>query len=156
MANVAHGTSAKTMAATSTLTTLLGIKCPANQAITLDEVDCGLDGTNSAQAPGIIDIGQCTYAASPPGTNSITVTPILSDSGRPESFQVTAAKLWTTQPTVLTIWKSFLVPVYMGSALAPLPMNKPMIAKGGGGVSLACTLPASVTANLTATLLATE
>ena len=156
MANLAFGVPAKTVAATSTLTTDLGIKTPANQAITLDEVDVGFDGTNSAQGPGIIDIDQTTWATNSPGTNSTSVTPVASDSGRPETIQSTAGKTWTVQPTVLTVWKSFLVPTYMGSALAPLPLMKPLVAKGGGGVSLASTLPSTVTANLTATLLATE
>jgi hypothetical protein len=156
MANLAFGVSGKTIAATSTLTTDLGIQCAAQQAITLDEVDVGFDGTNSANGPGIIDLGQCTYATNAPGTNSTTVTAVASDSGRPETIQSKGGKTWTAQPTVITIWKSFLVPTYMGSAIAPLPLSKPMIAKGGGGVSLASTLPASVTANLTGTLLATE
>ena len=156
MANLAFGVSGKTIAATSTLTSDLGIKCPAQQAITVDEVDVGFDGTNSANGPGIIDMAHCTYATNAPGTNSTTLTPVASDSGRPETIQCTAGKTWTAQPTVITVWKSFLVPTYMGSALAPLPLMKPMICKGGGGVAMNSTLPAAVTANLTGTLLATE
>jgi len=156
MSMVAFGVSGKTIAATSTLTTDLGVQCPAQQAVTLDEVDVGFDGTNSANGPGIIDIGHCTFATNPPGTNSTSVTPVKSDSARTETVQSTCGKTWTTQPTVITIWKSFLCPVYMGSALAPLPLLKPMIAKGGGGIVLSSTLPASVTANLTGTLLCTE
>ncbi len=153
---VAFGVSGKTIAATSTLATLLGLQCPSNQAVTVDELDVGFDGTNSANGPGIIDMAQCTFATNAPGTNSTSVTPCLSDKGRPETIQSVAGKNWTSQPTVITIWKSFLVPTYMGSSLAPLPLLKPMILKGGGGLSVAATLPASVTANLTGTVLATE
>lgn len=156
MAILAFGLSGKAIAATSTLTTMLGLKCAANQAITLDEVDVGLDGTNSAQAPGIVDIDQTTWATNSPGTNSSTVPLVASDSGRPETIQTVGGKTWTAQPTVLVIWKSFLVPCYMGSVLMPLPLTKPLTAKGGGGVSLAATLPSAVTANLTGTMLATE
>lgn len=156
MAILAFGASAKTIAATSTLTTDLGVKTPANQAVTLDEIDVGFDGTNSANAPGIIDIGFCTFATNAPGTNSSSTTPVASDSGRPETIQSTTGKTWTVQPTVITIWKSFLVPVYMGSALAPLPLLRPMIAKGGNGIVMSSTLASGVTANLTGTLLCTE
>lgn len=156
MAILAFGVPGKSIAATSTLTTMLGIKCPANQAITLDEVDVGLDGTNSAQAPGIVDIDQTSWATNSPGTSSSPVTPVASDSGRPETIQSTAGRTWTVQPTVLTVLKSFLCPVYMGSVLMPLPLTKPIICKGGGGVSMAVTLPSAVTANLTGTLMATE
>jgi hypothetical protein len=147
---------AKTIAATSTLTTDLGVQNAAQQATSLDEVDVGFDGTNSANGPGIIDIGQCTFATNGPGTNSTTVTLVKADNGRPETIQSTGGKTWTSQPTVITIWKSFLVPVYMGSALAPLPLMKPMTAKGGTGTILSSTLPSAVTANLTGALLLTE
>lgn len=156
MAMLSFGVSGKTIAATSTLTTDLGVQTPAQQAVSLDEVDVGFDGTNSANGPGIIDIGSCTFATNPPGTNSTSVTPAKSDSGRPETIQSTAGKTWSTQPTVITIWKSFLVPTYMGSALAPLPLMKPAVAKGGNGLVLSSTLPSAVTANLTGTLLCTE
>ena len=156
MAMLAFGVSGKSIAATSTLTTDLGIKTPANQAVTLDEVDVGFDGTNSANAPGIIDIGFCTFATNSPGTNSTSVTPVASDSGRPETIQSTAAKTWTVQPTTITIWKSFLLPVFMGSALAPLPLMRPCLAKGGNGIVMSSTLATGVTANLTGTLLAME
>lgn len=161
MANLAFGVSGKTIAATSTLTTDLGVKCAANQAVTLDEVDVGFDGTNSANGPGIIDIAHCTFATNAPGTNSTSLSSgsngfIVSDDGRPETPQSTAGKTWTAQPTVITIWKSFLVPTYMGSAIAPLPLMKPMISKGGSGIALSSTLPSTVTANLTGALLCTE
>lgn len=156
-ANLAFGVSGKAIAlVANTLTTVLGIKCPANQAVVVDEIDVGLDGTNSANGPAIIDVGQCTYATNPPGTNSSSVTPAASDSGRPETIQSTAGKTWTAQPTVIVIWKSFLVPCFMGSALVPLPQLKPLICKGGGGVSVAATTPAGVTPNLTGTIQATE
>jgi hypothetical protein len=157
-ANLSFSNSGKTIAATSTLTTMLGTKCPANQAVTVEEIDCGLDGTNSAQAPGIVDMTHCTYATNPPGTSSTSTTAIASDSGRPESIQSTTGKTWSAEPTVKggAPWKSFLVPTYMGSAIAPLPMLRPMILKGGGGLSVAVTLPAAVTANFTGTTLQTE
>lgn len=156
MANLAFACSGKTIAATSTLTTDLGIKAPANQAFTVDELDVGFDGTNSANGPGIIDMGQCTFATNAPGTNSTSVTLAASDSGRPETIQCTGGKTWTAQPTVIVIWDSFLVPSYMGSALKPLPLMKPMICKGSGGLAISTTLPSGVTANATITALATE
>ena len=156
MANAAFAVSNKTLACTSTLTTILGAKCAAQQAITVDEIDAGFDGTNSANGPGIIDMGFCTFATNPPGTNSTANAGVFSDSGRPETIQTSGGRSWTVQPTVITIWKSFLVPSYMGSAIAPLPLMKPMIAKGGNGVTLSVTMPAAVTANLTGAILATE
>lgn len=156
MANLAFANSAKSVASTSTLTTQLGVKNAANQAITLDELDIGFDGTNSANGPAIVDIASCTFATNSPGTNSSSGTAHPSDTGRPETVQSTVGNTWTAQPTVITIWKSIIVPTYMGSALAPTPLMKPQILKGGNGTVVDVTLPNTVTANMTATQLVTE
>lgn len=147
----------KTVATTSTLSTIAGIKTPANQAVKLLGVNVGCDGTNSAQGPAVVDLGSCTFATNAPGTNSTQITTIPTlDSGRPETVQSTAGKAWTAQPTVITIIESFFVPVYMGSAIVFRPLTVPIVGKGGNGIVMSMTQQSSVTANATGSMTAEE
>jgi hypothetical protein len=156
MARLTFGVPFKVVATTSTLSTIAGIKTPANQAVDLLGVNVGCDGTNSAQGPAVIDLATCTFAANSPGTNSTSVTPVALDSGRPETIQSTAGKTWTTQPTVISIIEVFYVPVYMGSAIVFRPLTVPITGKGGSGIVMSATQQSGVTANCSGSLTAIE
>lgn len=146
----------KTVATTSTTSTVAGIKTPANQAVTIWGFDIGFDGTTSTNGPAICEVATCTFATNPPGTNSTSVTPQAFDSGRPETIQSTAGKAWTAEPTVITSPEAFLIPSYMGSGIIFQPLAHPITAKGGNGAILRVTQQSSVTANATGALKGTE
>ncbi len=141
-----------TVSASSTPKTAVGFQSPAQQAVNLIGFNIGFDGTSSTQGPAIVELGQCTWATNGPGTNSTSVTPAKFDSGRPETIQTTAAKNWTSEPTVITVVDEFLIPVYMGSGIIYVPLTSPWISKGGGGAVMRVTLPSAVTANCTGAL----
>jgi hypothetical protein len=143
------GVPAKVAAITTTLATLFGIKTPANQAVEMLRLDVGCDGVNAASAPSIFELGTCTFATNSPGTNSTSVTPAAWDSGRPETIQSTAGKIWTAEPTVITIIDTGYVPTYMGSVFGAFPItpSKPIIAKGGNGLVVRATAGANCNAS---------
>lgn len=151
MAALDFGVPFAAVACTSTPTTIAGVKNAANQAIRCFGFNIGFDGILLV-APALIEIGQCTFATNSPGTNSTSVTPKPYDNGRPETIQSSAGKLWTAEPTVITIVEDFLIPVYMGSGIIFVPLSKPLIAKGGSGIVMRITLPSTVTANATGAL----
>lgn len=142
----------ETVSTSSTPKTVAGAQCPAQQAVKVIGFNIGFDGTSSTQGPAIVEMCQSTYATNGPGTNSTSVTPAKYDSGRPETIQTTAAKNWTSEPTVLTVVEAFLIPVYMGSGIIYVPLTSPFVCKGGGGVAMRITLPSAVTANATGTI----
>lgn len=98
----------------STAQTIVGVKAPTNQVVKVLEAAVGFDGANSANAPSVIDYGNCTFATNGPGTNSTSVTPTKRDSGRGETIQSTAAKHWTTEPTVITVNRNMDVGQFNG------------------------------------------
>jgi len=151
------GVAADSVAMTAaTLQTVLAIKCPTNICETITNIDAGFDGTDSTKAPAIVQVAACTWATNSPGTASTSVTPALYGSGRPETLQLTAAKHWTSQPTVLTLFREFLIPTYMGSGLIPLPLTNTIIAGGGNGCAINATTPTGSTPNFAGSILGNE
>lgn len=152
MAALDFGVPFETVSTSSTAKSVAGVKTPANQAVRVFGIYIGCDGTNSANGPAIVEICQATFATNAPGTNSTSVTPVALDSGRPETIQSTAAKAWTTEPTVLTVEEAFYIPAYMGSGLIFYPLSKPLVCKGGGGMVVRVTQQSGVTVNVTGTI----
>ena len=144
----------KVVAVTSTPSTVVGIKTPANQAVRGLAIRIGFDDTTSTHANATIEVGTCTFATNSPGTNSTVVTPIALDSGRPETIQSTAGKAWTTEPTVISIFDTFMIPLYLGSGIIEIPLSRRVIAKGGNGLVVRVTVPNSC--NCTGALLGEE
>ena len=135
---------------------VVGLKSPTNQANKIIGLNFGADGTDATKGPILVEICHCTFATNAPGTNSTSVTPVADDSGRPETIQSTAAKNWTTEPTVITVWEAFYVPSFGGSAIIYLPLTKPMIVKGGAGMVVRCTRPSGFSVNVTGSIKAEE
>ena len=139
------------IACTDTVATKLGVKAPANQCLKVVGFWWSFDGSDSTKGPGLIEVGNCTFATNSPGTNSTSVTPYTTN-GRTETIQATAGKTWTAEPTVITIPRPITLPTYMGSAMAFLPFARPILVPGGTGLVLRITLPSGVTVNFTGAL----
>jgi hypothetical protein len=143
------------IATNSTSRTVVGTKTRANQAVRFWGFDIGFDGTTSTNGPGIVEIQQNTFATNAPGTNSTTVTPAVIDFARPETVQSSAAKAWTTEPTVITTVEVFFIPNYMGSGIVFTPLTKPFAlagATGPSGASMRVTQQSGITGNATGAL----
>jgi hypothetical protein len=153
---VPFGNIGAALSTNSTTRTVVGVKCPAQQATRFWGIDIGFDGTTSTNGPAICELSTTTWATNPPGTNSTSVTPNALDSGRPETIQGTTAKAWTVEPTVLSLVETFFIPSYMGSGIVFTPLTKPFVGKGGNGASMRVQQQPGVTANSTGCLKAEE
>ena len=79
--------------------TILGVRAGTAFGIQVKKWAVGFDG--SAAAAGIgVELVSATFATNAPGTNSSSVTP-EQIYGRTLAHGLTAARHWTTEPTVL-------------------------------------------------------
>jgi hypothetical protein len=113
-----------------------GLKAPSNQVVKILEVSASHDGSTSSNAPDVTDIGRCTFATNAPGTNSTSYTPGKKDPGRGETVQTTAATNWTTEPTVITVFRSINLAQYNGLYHYISPFANPFVVIGGQGLVL--------------------
>lgn len=138
-------------ACSTTAKSMIGVKAPANHCVKVHAIWIGFDSVTSTYGPILIEIGNCTFASNGPGTNSTSVTPYTTN-GRTETIQSTAGKLWTVEPTVITVPRAWTFPTYMGAGLIQLPLSRPILIPGGAGLVLRMTLPAATAANFTGSL----
>jgi hypothetical protein len=135
----------RTMAVTSgAIQTMLGIDAATNVVIQVTEATVSFDGATATNAPAVCEWDQITFATNAPGTNSTSVTPSKKDTGRGETFQATAGKIWTTQPTVITIQWPLDIAQFMGAYHYIHPTQSPFIVIGGKGGGLSVNSPNSV------------
>lgn len=123
---------------------VVGIKAAAAVCVKLTEVAMSFDGATSTNAPAVCEFMQSTFATNGPGTNSTTVTPPKRDTGRAETIQATAAKTWSTEPTVLAIQRPIDIGQYNGAYHSIHPFASPFIIIGGQGCVLRITSPNNV------------
>lgn len=117
----------------ATAKSVAGVKAAANQVVKILEVSVSHDGSTSSNAPDVTDFGRCTFATNSPGTNSTTLTPGKKDPGRAETIQATAAHTWTTEPTVITAFRSINLAQYNGLYHYIVPFAAPWLVVGGQG-----------------------
>lgn len=136
---------ASTVALTAaTAKSVLGVKAAANVCAKLTEVGASFDGATSSNAPAVCEFMQSTFATNGPGTNSTSVTPAKRDTGRAETIQATAAKNWTTEPTVLTLQRPLDIGQFNGVVVYMHPFAAPFIVIGGQGAVLRVNSPNNV------------
>lgn len=123
---------------------VLGIKAATNVCVKVTEVGTSFDGATSTNAPAICEFMQSTFGANPPGTASTSVTPSKRDTGRAETIQATAAKTWTTEPTVLALQRTLDIGQYNGVVVYMHPFASPFIVIGGQGCVHRITSPNNV------------
>lgn len=117
----------------TTAKTVVGAKASANVAVKWLESCTTFDGATSTNAPAVAILGFCTFATNSPGTASTTQAPVGRDQDRTETFQLTSAVNWTTEPTVISIIRTFDPAQYMGFYHYINPFASPYVIKGGGG-----------------------
>ena len=103
-------TGAEVALSAATTKTVLGVR--AGSAFALDLLKVQVHGLASgSSAPGfepvLFEVCTATFATNAPGTNSTTVTP-AQKYGRVLTHGMTAARNWTSEPTVLTVIDEFL------------------------------------------------
>lgn len=142
-ANYTTDTEGAVALAAATAKSVLGVKSGAAFGLDLKKVRVFFDGVSSTAVPVLVEVCYATFATNGPGTNSTSTTP-RQINGRVTTAGFTAAKNWTTEPTVLTVLDTFLVPAFMGMLPYDLPLGDEYDCALGEGFVIRCTAPATV------------
>lgn len=106
----------------STAKSVLGIRAPEEFGLDLKKVWFGFTGVTASEAPVLCELCYATYATNAPGTSSTSVTP-LQAYGRTITAGATAARNWTSEPTVLTTIAEFPLTPNGGTLLYDFPLG---------------------------------
>jgi hypothetical protein len=127
----------------ATAKSVLGVKSHANFGLDLKKMHFGFLGTTAANVPVVVELCAATFATNSPGTNSTSVTP-AQIYGRTIAVGATAAKTWTTEPTVLTVIDEWPLTPAGGLAMYDLPLGDTYDSAVSEGFVLRCTAPDAV------------
>lgn len=127
----------------ATVKTVLGVKAHANSGIQVHQFSVDFDGVTAANTPVLVEFCYCTFATNSPGTNSTSVTPVQL-AGRVLTAGFTAAKEWSSAPTVLTVADAFQLDPNKGLFRYDFPLGMEPDAALAEGYALRCTAPANV------------
>lgn len=132
-----------TVAETTTPLTTVGVQASTHVALRVLEAMQTCDGSTSTATPAKVELCYNTFAGSPPGTNSTAVTIQRRDVQR-DAFQFLGGKNWTSEPTVISVLRTYNVPQYNGSYHYICPLQTPYICPGSAGFSVRFTASANV------------
>ena len=127
----------------ATAKSILGVRSHANFGLDLKKVRVGFDGVTATAVPVLVELCYATFATNAPGTASTSVTP-LQEYGRSIAVGATAAKNWTTEPTVLTVLDEWLLTPNGGLVLYDWPLGDTPDCAVSEGWVIRCTAPATV------------
>lgn len=145
MAKAGYGTSTEGAVALSanTAKSVLGIAAPASFGVDLRRIRISFDGVTATAVPVLVELCYATFATNAPGTNS-TSTTVDQLYGRVITAGFTAAKNWTTEPTVLTPIDEWLLSPTGGLVVYDLPDKETPDTTVSNGFVLRCNAPAAV------------
>lgn len=123
---------------------VVGLLAATNVCLDVNGFVASFDGATSSNAPATVEICTCTFATNGPGTNSTSVTPAKNDTGRAETIQATAAKTWSTEPTVVTLYKALDLGQFNGCYENIVPFSTPIVYIGAKGGLIRVTSPNNV------------
>jgi hypothetical protein len=145
MASTGYGTSTEgaVTLVTGTAKSILGVVAPAQFGVNLLGLSVGFDGVTASAVPVLIEICYATFATNGPGTNS-TATTVDQVHGRPITAGFTAGKNWTTEPTVLTPFREWLLTPAGGTIVYDWPFGETPDTAVSNGFVIRCNAPAGV------------
>lgn len=132
--------------AAATPKSILGVKSgatTANHGVDLKKIRVSFDGVTPSAVPVLVEVGLCTFATNGPGTNSTNVTPVQA-YGRHAATGFTAARAWSSEPTVITVIEEFLLTPNGGLVMYDWPLGDSPDSALGEGFVIRCTAPAEV------------
>ena len=123
--------------------TIIGAKAHANSGLQLKGFEISFDGVTASAVPVLVEVCACTWATNPPGTASTATTP-RQKYGRVLTAGFTSGKTWTTEPTVLTVLKEFLLAPDKGLFAYQFPLGQEPDSPLAEGFAIRCNAPAAV------------
>jgi hypothetical protein len=146
---VNSGSSAVALSA-ATAKTVIYINSGSTIVASLCEVCIGFDGVTASAVPALVEICLGTKATnSTPGTNSTSFTPLQIRGWEVKAATCTAANTCTSEPTVLTSTKQWLVTPNGGLLVVQFPLGREITtlttaSTSGLQVAVRCNAPATV------------
>jgi hypothetical protein len=122
---------------------VLGVKGGAAFGVDWIGYRIGFDGVTASAVPVLVELCYCTWATNSPGTNSASTT-IDTLYGRAVASGMTAAKTWTTEPTVVTPFDEFLLTPNGGLVVKDFPRDRTPDSALAEGFLIRCNAPAAV------------
>lgn len=145
MAKAGYGTSTEgaVALAAATAKSILGVSAPSQFGADLISFSVGFDGVTASAVPVVVELCYATFATNAPGTAS-TSTTVDQLYGRAITVGFTAAKNWTTEPTVLTPLHEFLLTPAGGLVIRDFPIGQTPDSAVSNGFVIRCNAPAVV------------
>lgn len=126
----------------ATAKTILNLITAANGLTRIVEMSVSFDGATATAVPALVELCYSTQAGG--GTPGTTPT-INQIRGPTRTVQATVAGGYTAEPTVLTAWKRWLVPVFNGLLVIQFPLGRePEQIVTADALAIRVTAPAAV------------
>lgn len=129
--------------AAATAKSVIGVSAPAQFGVDLKKYRISFDGVTASAVPVYIELCYATFATNPPGTASTSLT-VQQGYGRTITAGFTAARNWTTEPTVLTVIDNFNLTPNGGLVIYDIPLGDTPDSAVSQGFVLRMTAPAVV------------
>jgi len=126
----------------ATAKTVLNLINAANSLVRIVELSVSFDGATATAVPAAVELCYSTQAgAGTPGT-----TPTVNQiRGATRTVQATVAQNYSAEPTALTVWKRWLVPVFNGLLVVQFPLGRePEETVTADALAIRVTAPATV------------
>jgi len=139
------------VALSTTTKSILGVKSgatTANFGVDLIGIRVAFDGTTAGATPVRVELCAASFATNPPGTSSTSVT-VRQRYGRLAGTGFTAARNWTSEPTVLTVLDEWLLTPNGGLVIYDWPLGTSPDSPLGEGFVIRCTADAAVNVRAT-------
>lgn len=129
--------------AAGTAKSVLGVSSPGTFGCDLKKLRVAFDGVTASAVPALVELCYATFATNVPGTAS-TSTTVDQVYGRVITAGFTAAKNWTTEPTVLTPLDEWLLTPAGGLVIYDFPLGDTPDSAVSNGFVLRLNAPAVV------------
>lgn len=122
---------------------ILGVRAGGNFGVDLNKVRIGFDGTSATATPVTVELCLASFDTNPPGTSSTSVT-VRQEYGRLPATGFTAARNWTSEPTVLQPIEEWYLTPNGGLVVYDYPLGTSPDSPIGEGFVLRCTASQAV------------
>jgi hypothetical protein len=127
----------------ATTKTVWGVNATAAFGVDLKKFRISTDGVTATAVPILVEACFATFATNAPGTASTTITPVQV-YGRTITAGFTAARSWTTEPTVLTPFDEFWLDPNKSTVLYDVPLGDTPDTPVSNGIAFRMNAPAAV------------
>ncbi|HMV67849.1 MAG TPA: hypothetical protein PKA64_13450 [Myxococcota bacterium] len=130
----------------ATAKTILAVLAPAQFGVNWLRYEISFDGATSTAVPALIEL--CSLTGATAGTSTAVTVQQVAGSTITAGF--TAGTNYTAEPTVLTAFSAFTLPVYGGTGIVPFTPGQEPNSVVSQGFAIRVTAPAAVNARATA------